>query len=197
MDKAPTTITEALAAVAAPAAASPELRERLAAHLYGLWAEWMKRLLEEGAVANSGALTIEPALVEAYQRRVSTLYTELPSGDRGLQLAEADKVLALVQPAVAESISPAANPLIAEHRAALDQLRTARPLSEAHQRYISAAKTAHNVSLRAYLDEQADSHRAARAAHVVCEFLRERAGARALPEHEGWITAHAAAALDR
>lgn len=88
----------------APSEAAPQrtcepVREQLAAYAHDAWAGWMRYLFDKCAPGyETGTLTMPAWCVERWRRQVATSYAQLPEDEKTSDLAEADKMLAIIQP---------------------------------------------------------------------------------------------------
>lgn len=73
------------------------VRERLAALEHEQWSGWMMWLFKRSALHADGSVTIPPDLVARWKRQMLTDYAALSEDEQRSDLAEADKVLALLE----------------------------------------------------------------------------------------------------
>lgn len=84
---------------------SDELREKLADVQHGIWAHWMRYQFSQCRrpdLADDGSLIIPADKVQRWQRQMDTEYADLTDKERESDRHQADKVLAVVQPALAQ-----------------------------------------------------------------------------------------------
>ena len=72
------------------------LRDELASYAHASWCGWMVYLFSLSDSNADGSVTIPPGLVERWKRQCSLAYDALPESERASDLAEADKILAIV-----------------------------------------------------------------------------------------------------
>lgn len=73
----------------------PDTREALAAYAHEAWAGWMRYMFAKCNSTGVG-LAIPDALVERWQRQMSTPYADLPEEEKRSDRKEADEMLAIV-----------------------------------------------------------------------------------------------------
>ena len=73
-----------------------QLRESLAALSHEQWSGWMDYMLGKCTRTSTGAILIPAGYVAALERQMETPYAELSPDEQASDLAEADRVLALV-----------------------------------------------------------------------------------------------------
>ncbi len=74
-------------------------REALADYAHEAWAGWMRYQFGKAPLNNDGSWTMPAAFVERWQRQMNTPYAELPEHEKRSDRDEADKMLAIVEPA--------------------------------------------------------------------------------------------------
>lgn len=80
-----------------------DLREQLAANQHDIWAHWMRYLFSRTLSGNAEGVIIPNDLVIRWQRQVDTPYARLAESERESDRRQADKVLAVVGPHLADS----------------------------------------------------------------------------------------------
>ena len=78
---------------------SPKLndkREKLAEYAHDSWSGWMQYLFDKSDINEDCSVTIPPELVTRWGRQMNTAYLELPENEKESDLAEADKILAII-----------------------------------------------------------------------------------------------------
>jgi hypothetical protein len=74
------------------------LRENLADLAHASWSGWMKYLFEKSYYDfNKGTVTIPAGLAARWGRQMNTPYAELPEEEKESDLAEADKMIAVMK----------------------------------------------------------------------------------------------------
>jgi hypothetical protein len=71
----------------------PDVIEALAAYAHKAWSGWMNYLFEKSTKNADGAVTIPSWAVERWSRQASTLYADLPEGERESDRVEAQEIL--------------------------------------------------------------------------------------------------------
>jgi hypothetical protein len=71
-------------------------RERLAQYAHAAWSGWMEYLFSKSEQNADGSVTIPAWAVERWRRQAGTPYAELPATEQASDLAEADRMLAIV-----------------------------------------------------------------------------------------------------
>lgn len=77
---------------------SAEFRERLAALVHIIWADWMEYLLEKCSLQEDGSVVIPKNLVRRWKRQMFSEYEELPDNERESDRYEADRIIELFEP---------------------------------------------------------------------------------------------------
>lgn len=73
-------------------------REDLASYAHEAWTGWMQYLFDKSFLdVETGAVTIPADLVERWKRQMSTPFEKLPKHEQASDLAEADKMLAILE----------------------------------------------------------------------------------------------------
>ncbi len=73
-----------------------DLKEIFADYAHKAWAGWMKYLFSKCEVNNYGSVTIPKWAVDRWVRQMNTPYVDLSQAEQRSDLAEADKMLGLV-----------------------------------------------------------------------------------------------------
>ena len=73
------------------------IRDALAASAHDAWSGWMKYLFDKSRRNPDGSVTIPPDLVTRWKRQMLTDYADLPAAEQASDLAEADKMLAVLR----------------------------------------------------------------------------------------------------
>ena len=73
------------------------IRHALAAYAHDAWSGWMKYLFDKSRRNPDGSVTIPPDLVTRWKRQMLTDYADLPAAEQASDLAEADKMLAVLR----------------------------------------------------------------------------------------------------
>lgn len=73
------------------------VRDQLADHAHRAWSGWMAWQFSLLVAQEDGSLVIPQHLVERWSRQMTTPYAALHSDERASDLAEADKMLAIVE----------------------------------------------------------------------------------------------------
>ena len=73
------------------------IRDALAAYAHDAWSGWMKYLFDKSRRNPDGSVTIPPELVTRWRRQMLTDYADLPAAEQASDLAEADKMLAVLR----------------------------------------------------------------------------------------------------
>lgn len=81
---------------------SDKLKTALSTYAHDAWSGWMKYLFECSSANPDGSVTIPKALVERWQRQLSTPYSELPPNEQASDDEEAEKMIAIFQQEQAE-----------------------------------------------------------------------------------------------
>ena len=76
------------------------MRERLAALAHTMWSGWMNYLFSKCEFWSDGSARIPPWAVERWKRQAATPYAELPEDEKQSDRAEADKMIAILFPAL-------------------------------------------------------------------------------------------------
>ena len=129
---------------------SDELREQLADVQHGIWAHWMRYQFSQCRrpdLADDGSLIIPADKVQRWQRQMDTEYADLSDKERESDRHQADKVLAVVRPALAVGALR-----IAELERERDQLRTALAAANADRDAVLAANATLNQERRALME---------------------------------------------
>ena len=80
---------------------SDELREQLADEQHAIWSHWMGYMFACGTHMPDGTWVMPADKARRWQRQMETPYTALTDKERESDRHQADKVLAVVQPALA------------------------------------------------------------------------------------------------
>jgi len=72
-------------------------REQLADYAHDAWSGWMKYLFQRGELRQDGSFVIYREDVERWRRQLSTPYAELSREEQQSDLAEADRMLAILE----------------------------------------------------------------------------------------------------
>lgn len=73
-----------------------KVREMLAAYAHEAWSGWMNYLFDKSIHNSDGTVTIPKWAVDRWKRQAYTPYKELPEEEKKSDLAEADKMLKIV-----------------------------------------------------------------------------------------------------
>ena len=73
------------------------IREQLAAYAHKAWAGWMQYMFSKSVKNEDGTITIPAPLVERWTRQMNIEYEALPESEQRSDLAEADKILAIIK----------------------------------------------------------------------------------------------------
>jgi len=84
-------------------------REKLATCIHESWSNWMTYLFKKSEERPDGAVTIPAWAVERWKRQLSTAYANLPEEEKETDLAEADKMLAVLDDKVDPETCPHTN----------------------------------------------------------------------------------------
>lgn len=76
-----------------------ELREKLADYAHRAWSGWMRYLFSKCTSDLKGNVTIPKELVMRWTRQMTTLYSDLPEGEKASDRKEADEMLAIMRQA--------------------------------------------------------------------------------------------------
>lgn len=76
-----------------------EVREQLADYAHEAWSGWMRYLFDLSIDAGSGSVLIHGDQVRRWKRQMNAPYADLPESERESDRDEADKMLAIMQPA--------------------------------------------------------------------------------------------------
>ena len=74
-----------------------DVREMLAEYAHDAWSGWMRYLFEKSIRNPDGTITIPKHAAERWTRQMNTPYRELPENEKKSDLAEADKILAIIE----------------------------------------------------------------------------------------------------
>ena len=80
---------------------SDELREQLADEQHAIWSHWMGYMFACGTHMPDGTWVMPADKARRWQRQMETPYTALTDKERESDRHQADKILAVVQPALA------------------------------------------------------------------------------------------------
>lgn len=86
---------------------SDELREQLADIQHAIWAHWMGYMFGCGEFRKDGTWVMPAEKLERWWRQKETSYSELSDKERESDRHQADKILAVVQPALAAAVARA------------------------------------------------------------------------------------------
>ena len=87
-------------------------RTALAAYAHEAWAGWMRYLFSKSKRNADGSITIPKDLVLRWGRQTRTNYPDLPPEEQQSDLAEADKILAILEKTTDErTLTPIAGDL--------------------------------------------------------------------------------------
>lgn len=76
---------------------STSLRHQLARYAHEAWSGWMQYMFSKGLKEADGTYLMPAWAVERWTRQMETDYRELPASERESDLAEADKMLAILR----------------------------------------------------------------------------------------------------
>ena len=86
---------------------SDELREQLADEQHAIWSHWMGYMFACGTHMPDGTWVMPADKARRWQRQMETPYTALTDKERESDRHQADKILAVVQPALAAALARA------------------------------------------------------------------------------------------
>lgn len=76
--------------------ATTKTKNALASYAHAAWSGWMKYMFSKCTEMPDGSVVIPKASVQRWERQMSTDYADLPEPEKKSDLAEADKILAIV-----------------------------------------------------------------------------------------------------
>ena len=84
-------------------AATPDVREALAAYAHEAWSGWMRYMFSKAPMNADGSWTMPAWAVERWSRQQSMPYRNLPESEKASDRAEADKMLSIAAAATGDA----------------------------------------------------------------------------------------------
>lgn len=75
-----------------------ELREKLADYAHNAWSGWMRYQFERCERLEDGRVAFHPESLKRWVRQMNTAYVDLPESEKESDRAEADRILAIIEP---------------------------------------------------------------------------------------------------
>lgn len=74
------------------------VKEELADYAHVAWSGWMRYLFQNGTRNPDGSFTIPADLVSRWERQIKTDYEKLPENEKDSDRAEAERMIAILEP---------------------------------------------------------------------------------------------------